>query len=434
MNNSPAAGETGAIEAQTALRAAPFERLPVIEVLGPWVANKGDALMLEAVVDHFATSANLVASPGFGLSDPRLARVRWGEEYREETREALGQVRLAKAFRSTRNGVALSMMSPQRALPRGAVAGRHVDVLFDCSGFAYGDQWTTRRPVHRLTYYRKLKRQGTLLVMLPQALGPFERPDMHEAIGALLDPFDLVFARDAASVQHVRTLDIDHDKVRQAPDISHLVDGTPPRDREVWADRVALVPNARMLDTTDPDVAACYLDFLVGIIAHLRSRNLEPWLVLHEANDAEIVGVINERAGTALPVLDEDAVTTKGILNACRLTISSRFHAIVSCLSSGTPVIGTSWSHKYRALFDEYDSSDLLASPTDPVETVTALLDRMIDPQTHSTVAAKLSRIAEAKKASVEAMWAQIDEMVAQQVARPSARSSPRSASGHRAG
>lgn len=389
------------------------ESTPVFEILGPWVQNKGDALMLEAVIERLGPRGILAASPEFGLVDSRLAQVRQGAQLLADVRAAAARGKVVTAIRTARNAAALRVLPARLAAPRGAVSGRHISALFDCSGFAYGDQWTTRRPLHRASYYAELKRRGALLVMLPQALGPFERPEVREAASALMKNFDLVCARDAESLEHARSLPLDPARIIRVPDITHGLAPPARPDADVWSRRVAIVPNARMVDKTSPAVAARYLEFLGRVIAHVRSADLEPWLVLHEANDREIIAAINQRADVPLPVLDEDARTTKGIIAACRFSVSSRFHAIVGSLSSGTPVIGTSWSHKYRALFEEYGALDLLAAPDEPWATTGARLDDVINPTSNAAWRKRLSKVAAAKKAAVDGMWSRIEDMLA---------------------
>jgi colanic acid/amylovoran biosynthesis protein len=258
-----------------------------------------------------------------------------------------------------------------------------------------------------------LKARGAPIAVLPQALGPFERPDMRQAARDLFSLADLIFARDSDSHGFVRSLDLGPGvALRQAPDITHLLQGDVPPDAAAWSDAVCIVPNTRMLDKTGPERSAAYLDFLQDAVAATRAHGLRPVVVLHEANDGDTIGRLNDRLEAPVEVVDEDAVRTKGIFASCHAVVASRYHALVSCLSQATPCIGTSWSHKYDRLFEEYDHSDFLLIPEgDPIER-RARLDALLDPEGRAAIAARLAPHARAQKDKVAGMWSEIDDLL----------------------
>lgn len=400
--------------AQSSPRAA--ETQPLIEIHGPWVLNKGDELMLRSILARLKGRAVPAASDAFGLDDlrdyPEVRRLRWGEDFRRQALRAARKGRIGAGLRATRNLVGDGLL-PDAALERlGVARGRDLAGLLDCSGFAYGDQWSIPRMERRRAYYDRLRRRGVPMILLPQALGPFERPDMREAAAAVFKDFVRLYPRDARSHEHLLSLGVDPERVRRVPDLTHLLPGRPPEDAEAWADRACIVPNARMMDKSDPETGARYLDFLAACIRRVREHELEPWLVLHELNDRPLVAEIEARAGGPLPVFEEDAQLTKGVLGACRVLISSRFHAIVGGLSQGAPVIGTSWTHKYEALFAEYECPERLVSPLDDEQEVMARIDELAAPGGREAAARALAPIASRKKAEVEAMWEEVEHLL----------------------
>lgn len=382
----------------------------VVEIIGPWLPNKGDLLMLWAVADRLGSAFTLAVSSDLGLNElppePVLRRVKWPPE-RSAFASAVRSRSAVTLGRLLRNTLALSY-APRRILESlGVVAGRNISTLLDCSGFAYGDVWPTPRMERREPYYAKLKRQGTTIVLLPQALGPFNDPSMRACAISLFQHFDLMFARDSQSLEHLRDLGVG--KVEMAPDITHLVDGILPENREIWSSRVCIVPNARMIDKTDRETSGRYVDFLQLSIRQVRAAGLEPFLLLHETNDMPLASQIRNGYGAPLPIIDEDARVSKGILGSCYAVIGSRFHSLVSALSQGTPAIGTSWSHKYDELFRAYGTPEWLLSPADAANSLESRLGDFLQPSLRRSLSLQLSGRAAIEKAKVEKMWRKIE-------------------------
>ena len=369
---------------------------PVVQIIGPWLKNNGDQLNLWAIAQWLGRRAELAVSDTLGAEElpeqPVLGRITWRID-----RSAAG-----RAVRSRSSGRVMALAadtlaaslapSGRRARRRSLVPGRRIAALVDCSGYAYGDTWGIERVRSRTQYFRKLRRQGCKIIMLPQAFGPFLDPAKRGACQALLDTCDLVFARDEQSLEHLRQLGVQVRIAGPAPDITHGVQGVRPADADAWQRRVAIVPNARMLDRTARGVDRRYVSLLHLSVESAREQDLDPVLLLHEANDRGLAERIASEARVRLPIVADDALRTKGMIAHSYAVIGSRYHALLSALASGVPAIGTSWSHKYEALFQDYDCSGCLLDLDADQASLRTQIQAILNPTARATMHDNLVR------------------------------------------
>ena len=112
-------------------------------------------------------------------------------------------------------------------------------------------------------------------------------------------------------------------------------------------------------------------------------------------------------------MIDEDGVTSKGFLGCCYANFGSRYHSLVSSLSQGTPSMGTSWAHKYEALFKEYHCDDNLISPLLDDGEISRKIDKFLAPDRNNQLRELLSKRSDEQKKKVKKMWQQIEKMIA---------------------
>ena len=90
--------------------------------------------------------------------------------------------------------------------------------------------------------------------------------------------------------------------------------------------------------------------------------------------------------------------------------VCSRFHGCVSALSQGVVCLGTSWSHKYEHLFNDYAVPNLLIDPTATESTLLALLESAL--ADNNQFIKTINEKADSYKQLTEQMWLSVKNRV----------------------
>jgi len=371
-----------------------------IEIHGTGTHNRGAELMAIAAAARMRASfpgARIVVPPQFGDA---VARGRHG---------FLTTWEIPGRLRSKISNLALRFGSPGAQRMLGVVDPANVDVVLDASGFAFSDQWGERGAELLLRKMNGAERRGKPLILLPQALGPFERPEVAAASRALFQRAALVCARDSKSHLAAKQLGVEAGKLRQFPDFTvGLKKASLPPELVLPEQFAAIVPNVRMLDKGSS--ASGYLDFIARAIDLLQARGMNPVLVLHDADEDRKVIDLVRAGGRDLPVVEhDDPLVLKAILGRASLVLGSRFHALVSSLSQGTPCIGAGWSHKYPELFADFDCSDLLISDLADATALREAVDQLASPEAHLNQQKRIQAAAGPILAANERMWQEVE-------------------------
>ncbi|REL24176.1 polysaccharide pyruvyl transferase family protein [Rhodohalobacter sp. SW132] len=386
-----------------------------VEILGPVLKNKGDELTLRSVAERI--------EPHYALSISTDLKIRGQENLpellqltslpgKDEIGEIFHRRSLSKFLSVAKRGIFLSLLPPSVLRKIGYINSSHQVALLDCSGYAYGDKWSPNRMIKRAEYYKTLREKGIKLILMPQALGPFEDPEVRKHAKNLLELFDFVFPREAISENYILELGIDPAKIEICPDVTHLLEGPTPSNSEIWSKRVAVVPNARMQDKTDATIANQYIDFLVECIQTVRANDLEPVIILHEVNDDRLVKTLLSQLDKDIKVFNEDGIISKGFLGSCYANIGFRYHSLISSLSQATPSLASSWAHKYEELFDAYDCKEYLISPGLSSQEITDKINEFLAPEKNKQLRDKLQIHATRQKKEVENMWQRVESII----------------------
>lgn len=254
------------------------------------------------------------------------------------------------------------LVKPGRLHHYGLVGSNQADAVLDIAGYAYGDKWPVLNTSLSVTRYRDYKRRDRPVVLLPQMLGPFGSPGHRDAFRELASAATRIYARDSISLEASKeALGAEASKLRLAPDLT--IEVPPGRLPNGFSDEkpyVVVVPNARMLDKATADWQTRYVGVLEGAIRGLLGEGVRVVVMRHEADrgDGELAERLSSLSGAERLELT-DPLQMKAVLAKAQLVISSRFHAVVSSLSSGTPCLTLGWAHKYAALHGDFNVPEL---------------------------------------------------------------------------
>lgn len=369
----------------------------LLEIRGCSRRNKGAELMLIAIQQHFKAlnpSIRFAVDQWFGGYEDRAFYGLW-------VRPALK--------RKGRGSISLQLMPSSLKRNLGIVESVEIDATLDAAGFAYGDIHGPEPTEALATAIESFKhgKPARPFILLPQAFGPFTSHRIRGAMRRVADGADLIYARDRQSLDALTQLCGERTTIRMAPDFTAALTG----DRAGARDgKVLVIPNARMLDKTDASVAQGYVPFLVELINHLRSRGLQPEILLHDREeDAGMARQINAQLAEPLAVVSaEDPLRLKGLIAGSRLVIGSRFHALVGALSQGVPAVGIGWSHKYQELFAEHGCAECLLPVAAEQNRIEAAFKRTLEEA--EPLQRLFSERVEKQRAQILEMWGAVDK------------------------
>ncbi len=383
----------------------------IIEIRRAGFVNKGAELMLHSALKQLKQEfpkAQFVMAPVYGGRDSGA----YGSYIKQAE---LGFLQKAWLWRyGIQWGGLVSIIPAILREMYGVVLDKQVDVVIDAAGFAYSDQWGYSPTAELAQSCSRWRKQGTKVILLPQALGPFTSQKHKRAIRRAVDNADLIFARESISYEHLVEVVGERSNIKIAPDFTNLLDGVIPDHFEKKPNQYCIVPNYRMIDKVTKEQRDAYLPFMINCAKYLQSQGLNPFILLHEkGNDFVLAQKIREGAGGNLPIITEShPLKIKGILGTCEGTIGSRYHGLVSALCQGVPSLATGWSHKYRMLFEDYGFGDgLLDSLAGEIE-MKRKINLIVEPKSRLQLKETLRRKSKAQKQLSQKMWFDVFQII----------------------
>jgi polysaccharide pyruvyl transferase WcaK-like protein len=374
-----------------------------IEIRKTQFINKGAELMLHAILQQLTKE---IENPTFVMV-PRN-KLNPYSEYAK-----LGIHPKAALYFKGKEWGSLSSLLPDKVKDLyGIIDEKDIDVVLDAGGFEYTDFWGDDVTVELAEGTKRWRKQGKKVILLPQAFGPFTSKKIKKAFKVVVKNSDLIFARDKESLEHIEKLVGKVDHVKLAPDFTNIVKGIIPDYFDSESHQFCVIPNYRMIDKTDAKLSKNYVDFVSNSINFLCEKQQKPFILIHEGDKDYKLALEIRGKNEDVPILKENnPLKIKGIIGASRGLISSRYHGLISGLSQGVPSIGTSWSHKYKELFNDYEFDGLVNLKGD-YQSVFDLHDYFFDEELYQKNRQHLLEKSEFLKKQTKAMWDNVMEII----------------------
>ena len=105
-----------------------------------------------------------------------------------------------------------------------------------------------------------------------------------------------------------------------------------------------------------------YVSLLAAFVNKITQMGKSVFLLNHESiGDEKLCYSIQEKINDGIDVITGlNALEVKGLISNSYLCISSRYHGVASSLNSCVPCLATSWTHKYKELFNDFSQKDCI--------------------------------------------------------------------------
>ena len=368
--------------------------------------NRGDALMTKAIQDRLGPAHRWSLAADVAYVSP-------GEARRLEI-ALLSGLSGKTAKQRLFNGLVSAGATLLGTLPRSArealgfVVPSDIDAAFDISGYCFGDPWGQERVDQSIRNYRRLRRAGAKVILMPKTWGPFTRIDSR-SLDSMFDQIDLAFARDERSLGLIEAQIgvANRSKLFFAPDYTHEIAPVPvgaPAERTAY-----LIPSSRVIDSGTLSRER-YLALFKHAREQLAQAGLHPKLLIHEtANDMAFADSASEMGfGGDEVAIPTDAIAAKTLISTASAVVTSRLHGLYNALNSLVPVAVVAWSFKYEEALRQYHCTECLVDISEPDESLRRIVRDITNPEKSSSLRTAMAKGREESARATERMWAQI--------------------------
>ena len=334
-------------------------------------------------------------------------------DYTERARFGLHQALWPKARRSLAGTLGYWVMRRYGG-PFGIIPPDEFDAILDLSGYCYTDALNKRSSARMKHFLGMNGRDGCKVVFLPQAFGPFESDTSRTDVSEMLDSADLIFPRDETSMGHLTAAGVEASRMQVVPDMSMGLSATGASMVDPSTSYACVVPNARILSHGDGAAKDAYVSFLTRSAEWLDKAGMAPILCKFEKSmDDELAAEVSRRARCRLPqVVPGSADELRDLVGGAKAVVGSRYHALVSALSQGVPVLATSWAHKYHHLLADYGMEEMMIQDFSDVPALESKLAELTRMASSEEALSGLAERAALCRARLGKMWDRVDAVI----------------------
>ena len=149
--------------------------------------------------------------------------------------------------------------------------------------------------------------------------------------------------------------------------------------------------------------------FMELVLKEILSQGIDPFFLVHEgADDLGICEALCSSVARVPIVVEDDPLKIKGIIGSCDGVIGSRYHGLVSALSQGVPALAPGWTHKYQALFEDYNFEAGILSTEMDASDIKKAIALISSENTRKSISSNLVERSDVMCRQVESMWDEV--------------------------
>jgi polysaccharide pyruvyl transferase WcaK-like protein len=243
----------------------------------------------------------------------------------------------------------------------------NLDGIIDIFGVSFMDSRLKFIPFNVLSLWPFL-RSKVPIYKLSQAMGPFEKWQNRIPAAFVFNRLRLIVARGSTTAKLLSKFSKIKSKVITAPDIAFLFNKDDNDPSVSWKDRptdVALIPSSIVAKKSPhyyTELIALARELIhaghtVKIICHAWKHGVDQG----RNNDFSLCQKLYSDLNSPKVELIAKGALAKDLKQAiasCKVCLTSRFHGMISALSTATPVYVIGWSHKYHEVLEQFECVD----------------------------------------------------------------------------
>ena len=210
------------------------------------------------------------------------------------------------------------------------------------------------------------------LIFFPQTIGPFNTLFGRFLSFIILKKCKKIFIRDKMAVNYLKSIGV---KYEESFDLSVYM--SPEKvDIEIPQNTVGINISGLLhykTDLSNSDDFEKYDELIEKLVLKLLNENKNILLIPHTYNVQNpgysddlkaCLDFIKNINSDKITVIDKDytAPQLKYIISQCDFLIASRMHACFAALATSTPVVGVSYSYKFKGGFDQFNIPECVIS------------------------------------------------------------------------